>query len=76
MLNETIVMNLKYWSDDTKTWFPHAVDHVAQYSVSCVVRSKRKEFILKKIFKNWVSVFGCPKKIWLITGIKLRITVS
>ena len=48
VLNETIAMNLKYWSDDTKTWFSHTVYHVTQYSVSCVARSKRKEAILKK----------------------------
>ena len=62
VLNETIAMDLKHWSDDLRTGLLHTVDYVTQYSVSCIVRPNKKEVILQKVFKNLVSMFGCPKK--------------
>ena len=61
-------MNLKHWPDSPKVWFLHITDHVTRYSVSCVVRSKKKEVILEKIFKHWVTILASPKKILADNG--------
>ena len=38
------------------------IDHLTRFSASCVIKSKRKEVIVKKIFQIWISIFGSPKK--------------
>ena len=44
-------------------WFLHISDHVTRYSVSWLVRSIKKEFILEKILKHRVAaIFGNPNK--------------
>ena len=61
--NETIAMDLKEWCHNKKIWLLHIIDHATRYSVSCVISSKKKELIIKKIFKHWIGSFGYPKKI-------------
>ena len=58
--NETMAMDLKECSHDKKIWLFHVIDHVARYSVSCVITSKKKELIVKKIFRYWIEIFGYP----------------
>ena len=36
--------------------------------LSCVVESKRKDVIVKKIFQIWISMFGSPKKFLVDNG--------
>ena len=38
------------------------IDHLTRFSASCVIKSKRKEAIVKKIFHIWISLLGSPKK--------------
>ena len=67
-------MDLKHWSDSLKVWLLHIIDYVTQYIVSCAV-DKKKEVLLKKIFKNWVAIFGSPpKKILVDNGGKFTNT--
>lgn len=66
--NETIAMDLKEWSNNKKIWFLHIIDHATRYSVSSVIRSKKKEVIVKKIFQCWIGSFGYPNKILVDNG--------
>ena len=44
------------------------IDHVTRYSVSCVITSKKRELIVKKIFQYWIGIFGHPNKILVDNG--------
>ena len=66
--NETVGMDLKEWSHSPKIWFLHLVDHTTRYSASCVIYTKRKEEIIKKIFQIWISIFGSAKKFLVDNG--------
>ena len=68
MFNETVGMDLKEWSHSPKIWFLHLVGHTTRYSASCVIYTKRKEEIIKKIFQIWISIFGSAKKFLLDNG--------
>ena len=57
-------MYLKEWSHDEKTWLLHTT----KYSVSCVALSKKKDVIVKKIFKHYTGFFGYPKQILVDNG--------
>ena len=60
--NKTVGMDLKEWSLSPKIWFLYLVDHATRYNASCVIYTKRKEEIIKKIFQIWISIFGSAKK--------------
>ena len=62
--NETIALDLKAWFSNT--WFLHMVDHLTRFSASCVIKSKHKEVIVKKIFQIWIPTFGHPKKFLVV----------
>lgn len=38
------------------------IDHLTQFGVSRVIKTKQKEKIIKQDFRIWVSVFGSSKK--------------
>ena len=42
------------------------VDHLTRFSASCVIKSKHKEVIVKKIFQIWIPTFGHPKKFLVV----------
>ena len=44
------------------------IDHFTGYSVSGVIKAKRKEEIMKQVFRIWVSIFGAPKKFLIDNG--------
>ena len=60
--NETVALDLKEWKNNPKVWFLHIIDHLTRFSASCVIKAKRKEEIIKQVFRIWVSIFGSPKK--------------
>ena len=51
-----------------KIWLLHVIDHATRYSISCVITSKKKELIMKKIFQYWIGIFGHPNKILVGNG--------
>ena len=53
--NETVGMDLKQWSSNLPVWFLHLVDHTTRYSSSCVIYTRKKEEIVRKLFQ---LVFG------------------
>ena len=38
------------------------INHLTRFSASCVIKSKSKKIIVKKIFQIWISISGSPKK--------------
>ena len=58
--NDVLSMDLK---DYNGTKFLHMIDHSTRFSAASIICSKRKETIVDCIFKYWVSIFGCPKRI-------------
>ena len=58
--NETVSMDLKTYHGFL---FLHIIDHATRFSTAAVIRSKEKEEIIDKIFKHWVALFGCPRKV-------------
>ena len=61
-LKETVAMDLKEYDHSKGIWFLHLIDHFTRYSQSCVIRTKRKEEIVKRIFEIWIRYFGSAKK--------------
>ena len=43
-----------------------------RFSTAAVIRSKEKEEIIDKIFKHWVALFGCPRKVLSDNGGKFN----
>lgn len=66
--NETLAMDLKQYSYSPSVWLLHIIDHATRFSVSCVIKSKAKEVIVKKLYEHWISTFGCPQKILVDNG--------
>ena len=66
--NETVALDLKEWSASPKIWFLHLIDHSTRYSASCVIKTKKKEEIIRKIFQVWISVFGTADKFLVDNG--------
>ena len=58
--NETVSMDLKTYNGFL---FLHIIGHATRFSTAAVIRSKEKEDIIDKIFKHWVALFGCPRKV-------------
>ena len=55
--NGTLSMDLKTYYGFL---FLHIIDHATRFSTAAVIRSKEKG---DRIFKHWVPLFGCPKKV-------------
>ena len=63
--NEVVAMDLKFFSG---TIILHLIDHVSRFSAAAIVKSKRPEEIIEKIFDIWIRVFGPPKKFFSDNG--------
>ena len=56
--NETVSVDIHQLS--TNLWYMHFVDECIRYSAAVIVRNKA---VCNKAFvKNWISIFGAPKK--------------
>ena len=53
-------MNLKQFAPGI--WFLHLIDHATRFSASAVVTSKKREDILRGIFRIWITIFGPPSR--------------
>ena len=70
--NETVGIDLKQWSSNPPVWFLHLVDHATRYSSSsCVIYTKKKEEIVKKLFQHWVTTFAVSNKYLVDNGDQL-----
>lgn len=57
--NDVVSMDLKELTN-IKSWILHLIDVGTRYSQGCIVKTKCKNVIVKKIFQIWVAYFGCP----------------
>ena len=44
------------------------IDHVSRFSAAAIVKSKKPENIIEKIFETWIKIFGPPKKFFSDNG--------
>ena len=59
--NEVVVMDLKEVKKG-KIWILHLIDSFSRYTATSLIESKRKEVVVERIFKIWISYFGAPHK--------------
>ena len=62
IFNETVAMDLKIFENNS-IYFLHLIDHATRFSAAGVIRNKRAETIVKKLFEIWISIYGCPQTI-------------
>ncbi|GAB1599884.1 hypothetical protein Ahia01_000265900 [Argonauta hians] len=55
--NEVISMDLKFIESHG---ILHLIDNATKFSSAAVLKSKRKEEIVEKIFQHWIQIFGSP----------------
>ena len=58
--NDAIAMDLK-WCNGVLCL--RLIDHMTRFSATAVIHTKEKEEVVDNIFKMWISLFGCSKKI-------------
>ena len=58
--NDTIAMDLK-WCNGVLCL--HLIDHMTRFNAAAVIHTKKKEEVVDNVFKMWISLFVCPKKI-------------
>ena len=54
-------MDLKEF-EHNRTWILHIIDSATRYSAACIIKTKKKEVVVSRIFQVWISYFGAPKK--------------
>ena len=59
--NEVVVMDLKEVQKG-KLWILHLIDSHTRYIATSLIKSKRKEIVVERIFKIWIAYFGAPLK--------------
>ena len=55
--NDVVSMDLKFIQSHG---IIHLIDNATRFSAAAVIKSKKKEEIVEKIFMNWIQLFGCP----------------
>ena len=66
--SELVGMDLKQWPSNPPVWFLHLVDHATRYSSSCVIYTKKKDEIVRKLFQHRVTIFGVSNKYLVDNG--------
>ena len=62
--NETVSMDLH--EIQSNVWYMHIIDEFSRLSNAVIIRSKA--VTAKTFLKNWVSLFGVPRKIFSDNG--------
>ena len=65
--NQVVCMDLKEFVHH-KTWIFHLIDAATRYSAACLINTKHRDMIVKKIFQIWIAYFGSPQKILTDNG--------
>ena len=65
--NEVVSMDLKEF-EHNKIWILHLIDTATRYTVACLIKSKKKEVVVSKIFQVWIAYFGAPRKFMFDNG--------
>ena len=64
--NELISVDLHQL--EQSVWYLHIIDIFTRFSAGCIVRTKDASVIGDKIIKNWIGIFGPPKKLFSDNG--------
>ena len=57
--NEVVALDLKFYKGKIVL---HLIDHLSRFSAAAVVKSKKPNEIIAKVFQCWISIFGPPKR--------------
>lgn len=57
--NHTVCMDLKEFIHN-EVWILHLIDAATRYSAATLIKTKKKEEIIKNIFMMWITYFGSP----------------
>ena len=57
--NDVVAMDLKLYEG---VWFFVMVDLFTRYCSAVVIHDKKPDTIVRKLFENWICIFGAPKK--------------
>ena len=63
--NEVVSMDIKFIESHG---ILHLIDNATKFSSAAVLKSKRKEEIVEKIFQNWIQIFGSPDNFFSDNG--------
>ena len=67
--NEIVAMDLKEWTEaNSKTWLIPPAYHATRCNASAVIKSKRKEVVVKHLFGIWIKTFGYLQKFLVDNG--------
>ena len=62
--NETLSLNLLELKPNL--WYLHAADEFSRFSAASLITNK--SLVAKLFFKNWVTIFGTPEKVFTDNG--------
>ena len=65
--NEIIALDLKVFVKD-KIYFLHLIDHATRYSQAVVIRTKKAQEVVNKMFTHWIALFGRPVQFFSDNG--------
>ena len=64
--NEMISMDLHQLEDSI--WYLHMIDIFTRFSAGAIVRTKEASVVGDKIIKQWIGIFGAPRKMFNDNG--------
>ena len=64
--NQVVCLDLKEFQHNV--WILHMIDATTRYSAARLVKTKKKEEIISKIFDMWIAYFGSPVKLMSDNG--------
>ena len=65
--NQLVAMDLKEFQHN-RIWILHLIDAATRYSAATLIHSKKKELVVERIFRIWISYFGSPGKFFFDNG--------
>ena len=64
--NDTVTVDLHELEHGT--WYLHIIDIFTRFSAGCIMKTKRASEFVTKFLKCWISVHGCPTKLFSDNG--------
>ena len=65
--NQVVCLDLKEFHHN-KIWILHMIDATTRYSAARLIKTKRKEEIIRNIFDMWIAYFGKPGRLMSDNG--------
>ena len=59
--NDTVCLDLKEYIHN-ESWILHLIDTATRYSAAQLIKTKKQDEIIKRIYLMWISYFGAPRR--------------